>query len=68
MTQTPADFVPSFAVYVSEMATKPMFVGLGTQGAAKSLAEKSLRKFVIRRSHWTVMGERPNGMVVYTQR
>lgn len=67
----PADFVPSFAVYASETDHKVAnhLHSLGSIQAAVQMAEKfGMRSYYVRRSIWTVMGERPRGMVVHTKR
>ena len=67
--KAPADFVPSFSVWVSETDQKPIIGFCVSQAAAVDLATRyGLRKYIVRRSFWTVMGERPRGQVVYSVR
>ncbi len=63
----PSDWIPSYALYLSETDQKPFISGLGSQQAVVQAAEQfGVKRFIVRRSKWTVMGERPNGQVVYT--
>lgn len=66
----PSDWTPTFSVYRSETDTKPLAwsASFTTQVIAREQAERhGLKAFVIRRSVWTVMGERPRGAVVFTK-
>lgn len=64
----PLDWTPSFSIYRSEVDVKPYLWALGSQDAAIEVAIRhGLKRFVIRRSKLTVMGERYNGQVVYTK-
>ena len=64
------DWTPTFNVYASETAVKPLVwsVSFTTQVIAREQAERhGLKRFVVRRSMMTVMGERPRGAVVFTK-
>jgi hypothetical protein len=64
----PANWIPSYAIYLGETDQRPFVWALGSLKDALDVAQKhGVRRFVIRRSKWTIMGERPNGMIVYTK-
>ena len=65
----PSDWTPSFSVYRSEVDVRPCLWALGTQEAAVAAALRGgLKNFVVRRSRFTVTGERYNGQIVYSKR
>jgi len=68
-SMAPSNWIPSYAIYLSETDQKAFIWGLGSLKDALDVAQKhGVRRFVIRLSKWTIMGERPHGMIVYTKK
>lgn len=61
------NFVPCYSIYTSETAQRAYAENFLTNAAAVAFAEKTLKKFVIRRSMRCAHREIYRGMIVHTK-